>query len=586
MPKQLFSNNASGVLTAAMATGSATVYVSGASLFPSPTAGDWALATITEGSDMEIVRYSTRGSTFLGSLVRAQEGTTAFAFTTAATIECRNTAGSMEQLQIDLETEVTTLNASVSATAPSISRTTTGFIGAGKAAVALADGTISGLEPDIAQGTKSTLASVGSGEALTAFDPVSGKILLYDAGTSVIHTGTITGSTIAWSAGVAAQSIETPTSFSVANGKILLSGHDSMYSGSGYIQVGTLAAGIPTMGTALQVTGPGLESDISSDGLLIDDAYNVYDNLNGYIEGFCATWSGVNLVVTAGISGIYNNAGQVVDLGGVYTIDYNLTGTTPSHSSVVGTDPRGVDLFMSFNLTHSVQVTASLALIRGINAVHHNDYSTGNQTITAGVSGESYLSGGPLSGANLCVISTSTNIYIYNISTSVVVASVVASNRRVAFDPANSRILSMYMVGSTLNIDTLNETTLVNEGSIATSIGDVTLLMEPLGDLAANDFVLVPYLDNLASLNTMEFVVVEPGVVGATVRTDFNFLGFAQTSTDGGSTLIDVVGGVNNSQSGLTSGLEYFVADDGVVSTTTSTSPAGLALSATEILIK
>ena len=68
-----------------------------------------------------------------------------------------------------------------------------------------------------------------------------------------------------------------------------------------------------------------------------------------------------------------------------------------------------------------------------------------------------------------------------------------------------------------------------------------------------------------------------------------NFLGFSNAAyTNGQTATIQVVGAVDDAQSGLTTGFKHFVQNDGTLSTTADdpSVEAGLALSATEILVR
>jgi hypothetical protein len=71
--------------------------------------------------------------------------------------------------------------------------------------------------------------------------------------------------------------------------------------------------------------------------------------------------------------------------------------------------------------------------------------------------------------------------------------------------------------------------------------------------------------------------------------TSTNFVGFSQgTYANGATATVNVVGGVNTGQSGLTAGLQYYLVGNGTLATTAS-SPAvytGVATSATKILVK
>jgi hypothetical protein len=98
---QLFANNASTTLASNITSVATTLTVSAGAgaLFPSPTGGDYFLITMvgfTSGveTSWEIIKVTARSTDTL-TIVRAQESTTAAAWTTGTKIELRLTAGSM-----------------------------------------------------------------------------------------------------------------------------------------------------------------------------------------------------------------------------------------------------------------------------------------------------------------------------------------------------------------------------------------------------------------------------------------------------------------------------------------------------------
>mgnify|MGYP000144305886 CR=1 FL=1 len=98
---QLFANNASTTLASNITSIATTLTVSAGAgaLFPSPTGGDYFLITmvgLTSGveTSWEIIKVTAR-STDTRTIVRAQESTTAYAWTAGTKIELRLTAGSM-----------------------------------------------------------------------------------------------------------------------------------------------------------------------------------------------------------------------------------------------------------------------------------------------------------------------------------------------------------------------------------------------------------------------------------------------------------------------------------------------------------
>lgn len=103
---QLFTNNADSELGGAIDTAalSITLKVGGGAKFPSPTGGDFFLATLFQRvgaaeANHEIVKCTARSGDVL-TVVRAQESTTAKAFSNADPVELRLTAAAAQSFGI------------------------------------------------------------------------------------------------------------------------------------------------------------------------------------------------------------------------------------------------------------------------------------------------------------------------------------------------------------------------------------------------------------------------------------------------------------------------------------------------------
>jgi hypothetical protein len=97
----LFTNNAASNLTSGITSSdtSITVTTSSGAIFPTITGNDYFMITLVgiSGTPLEIVKCTARtGDTM--TIVRAQEGTTASAFTGGDKVELRITAGEMNAL--------------------------------------------------------------------------------------------------------------------------------------------------------------------------------------------------------------------------------------------------------------------------------------------------------------------------------------------------------------------------------------------------------------------------------------------------------------------------------------------------------
>ena len=102
---QLFANNADSELDGAITSvaTSITLKTGGGAKFPTPTGGDFFLVTMFQkvgASELnhEIVKCTARSGDVL-TVVRAQEGTTGFAFSNADPVELRETAGTLASKQ-------------------------------------------------------------------------------------------------------------------------------------------------------------------------------------------------------------------------------------------------------------------------------------------------------------------------------------------------------------------------------------------------------------------------------------------------------------------------------------------------------
>ena len=97
---ELWSNNAASTLGASINNVTTTITVGSGegAKFPSPSGGDFFYATLQEGATIEIVKCTSRSTDTL-TVVRAQQGTSASSFTTAAKVENRLTKSALEFLR-------------------------------------------------------------------------------------------------------------------------------------------------------------------------------------------------------------------------------------------------------------------------------------------------------------------------------------------------------------------------------------------------------------------------------------------------------------------------------------------------------
>ena len=88
----VFKNNAKTTLASSLTSSATSVTVADGSAFPSLSGGDTFFCTFDDGTNVEVVKVTARSSNTL-TIVRAQDDTTARAFSTGDVAELRLTAG-------------------------------------------------------------------------------------------------------------------------------------------------------------------------------------------------------------------------------------------------------------------------------------------------------------------------------------------------------------------------------------------------------------------------------------------------------------------------------------------------------------
>ena len=117
----VFKNNAKTTLGSSLTNSATSATVTDGSVFPSLAAGEFFFCTFDDGTNNEIVKVTARSSNTL-TIVRAQESTTARAFSSGDAAELRLTAGVLETIQENIAAKSanqTVFNATTSGVATS-----------------------------------------------------------------------------------------------------------------------------------------------------------------------------------------------------------------------------------------------------------------------------------------------------------------------------------------------------------------------------------------------------------------------------------------------------------------------------------
>ena len=108
-----FANLASTTLSSAITNSATSIAVADASLFPTLGSGDYFYATIGEGAGSEIVKVTAISSNTL-TVTRAQDGTTASAFSSGETIALRVVAAALDDIASQAQSAADTESVSIS----------------------------------------------------------------------------------------------------------------------------------------------------------------------------------------------------------------------------------------------------------------------------------------------------------------------------------------------------------------------------------------------------------------------------------------------------------------------------------------
>jgi hypothetical protein len=198
MTAALFTNNASTTLSADITSSATSFNVTSGAAFPVLSGGDYFYCTLVNSSNaFEIVKVTARASgsnTF--TVVRAQEGTTAIAFTAAATkVELRPTAAGLNS-KFDKDggtvTGATTFSANVTLVGTTLTIPSTLSVSGGTAnytvGLQLAGSTVT-TAASTATFTNKTFDTAGTGNVLK----VNGNSVTASAGTAVITVPNTSG---------------------------------------------------------------------------------------------------------------------------------------------------------------------------------------------------------------------------------------------------------------------------------------------------------------------------------------------------------------------------------------------------------
>lgn len=455
-----------------------------------------------------------------------------------------NSAGTVSQVA-----EVTASLGSSSTTIPASSSTGIGYAGGtfdssnGKVVVIFQDqgdgnkakarvGTVDTSDNSISFGTIATANDAATNYPVATFDSNSNKVVVLYAddgnsghGTGVV--GTVSGTDISFGSETVFESANTyyaSATFDSSNNKVVVAYNDGGNSGYGTAVVGTVSGTSISFGTPV-----------------------VFESANAGFESI-----------------VFDSSNNKV------VIAYRDDGNSYYGTAIVGTVSGTSISFGSAAVYHSTNAIANMIAFDSTNnkvviAYKDNSDSSKGKAVVGTVSGTSISFGSPaVFEAGAIVTSGNTGIgIVYDSNAEKIV---------IHYEDSGDSNYSKLIVG------TVSGTSISFAGELTTYAGN-TVYQNAIFDSTNNRVVTV--LNNFAKV----YNNAEP-----TNLTTENYIGIATGGSyaDGQSVTVDVIGTVNDDQSSLTAGQQYFVQEDGTLGLTADSTSvvAGIAISATELIVK
>jgi hypothetical protein len=500
------------------------------------------------------------------------------------TIPYQSASGTTQMLAAGTSGQVLTSNGAAAPTwatpapgAGTVTAVASGALSDGSMVVLNSNGTVSVITGTVGTSITQVGSSTSSQSSTTlgggAYNPTSNNVFLAWRGTSNYLygiAGSISGNTITFGSAVTLDSGGVSSSLSTSVNVIYCSVQDC------FVVMYATGSNLLAFVTAT-VAGSGVTQRQSS----YQPAYGsqgfamAYDTVQGRL--FCA-WYDTNTGTQKGGVGAINNTNKNVTLGGI--TEYDTTGYGGYSSACY--EPVSAKIVLMYRSDGGFQY------VRIIEITSNTSYTAYTRTVvtnwsfndTVGI-GAYYTDGKVI----ICAPTTDYNIRIYvgTISgTSISVGSGVPSGLSTV---GGFGRISVYSLPSAA--------TFIANGSSSQQV----TVSGSTPSLGSNMSLGNTYFSNYFFNNSLQIVNTSfnSGTVGVYIGdivtsslTSTNFLGVSNGAyTNGQTATIQTVGSTDDAQSGLTPGLKYYVTGVGSLSSSATSQPyAGLALSATKLVIK
>ena len=460
-----------------------------------------------------------------------------------------------------------------------------GTLSNGQTVIIQTDGTVTGVATTSQSlGSATVFESANTTYTGATFDSVNNKVVIAynDAGNSYYGTavvGTVTGTGITFGTPVVFETGNTEYSSAVydsTNGKVVIAYRDGGNSDYGTAVVGTVSGDSISFGTPVvfeSAASRWVSAAYDSNNGKVVIAYRDEGNSNhgtaivGTVSGTSISFGSAVVFKTTDTrecSVVYDSSNEKI------VIAYSDYGSSQYGKAIVGT-VSGTSISFGSN---TVFESARSEFISAT-------YDSSNEKVVI-----AYQDGGN-SDAGTAVVGTVSGTSI-SFGTPVAFESTNAYTTAVVYDSNAGKVVIPYKDSGNSNYGTLVVGT-VSGTSI--SFGSAVIFESVATDNISSTFdstnnkVVIAYRDEGNSNYGTSIVFRNE----STNLKSTNFLGFSDAAyTNGQTATVQIVGSVDDAQTGLTTGSRHFVQNNGTLSTTAGSPSvlAGTAISATKIIIR
>ena len=468
---------------------------------------------------------------------------------------------------------------------PTLNATATGSLADGSTVVINTDGTVSVVAPVITFVPTAGAEAVFRTNAVTyvssTYDSVNQKVIIfcYDGTTiaGIAFVGTVSGTTITFGSGDFFNAFTTGISactYDANAQKVVVFYKDDNNSSFGTARVGTVSGTSISFGTAVVFDSNSLQNtpmsavyDVTAQKVVVSYEQSGGRSIVGTVSGTSISF-GTRVLFSSSITNISSaydaNAQKVVI---AYRHDANSYYGTAIIGTVSGTSISfGTAVVYSSFYTNETATAYDANALKVVIAYANNANSNFGTAIVGTVSGTSISFG-----------------------TAVVFQSSATTSPSAVYDAGVQKVVLSYGAGATrigtALLGTISGTSISFSTSVVFNNADTQYIASAYN--AAAQKTVTSYRD-VGNSSRGTSVVISPTTSTPNLTSE-NFIGFSNAAyTNGQTATIQLVGAVDDAQSGLTPGQSYYVQTDGTLSLTAGSPSvfAGTAVAATKIIVK